>query len=102
MLQTIGSTTIDVNEEGYLTDPSQWSPELAHDLATEAGIALTEKHFEVLYYLRDRHAEGTPLTIRRLGKSGLVTIKEFYGLFPGGPLKVSSKCAGIPKPASCV
>ncbi len=102
MQQTIGTATVDLNEEGYLTDPAQWTPDLAHDLARNQGIALTDKHFEVLRYLRDRYAEGTPLTIRRLGKSGLVSIKEFYDLFPGGPLKVSSKIAGIPKPASCV
>jgi tRNA 2-thiouridine synthesizing protein E len=102
MQQTIGTTTVDVNEEGYLTDPSDWTPELAHEIARVHDITLTDKHFDVLHYLRDRYAEGTPLTIRRIGKSGVVTIKEFYDLFPGGPLKVSSKIAGIPKPASCV
>ena len=102
MQQTIGTATVDVNEEGYLTDPTQWTPELAHDLAREAGITLTDKHFEVLDYLRERYFAEAPLTIRRIGKSGLVSIKEFYDLFPGGPLKVSSKIAGIPKPASCV
>ena len=96
------SPTIDVNDEGYLTDAGQWTPELAYQIARTQGVELTDKHFEVLRYLRDRYAEGTPLTIRRIGKSGLVTIKEFYDLFPGGPLKVSSKIAGIPKPASCV
>ena len=102
MQQTIGTATVEVNEEGYLTDATQWTPDLARDIAHEQGITLTDTHFEVIQYLRDRFAEGTPLTIRRLGKSGLVTIKEFYELFPGGPLKVSSKIAGIPKPASCV
>jgi tRNA 2-thiouridine synthesizing protein E len=102
MQQTIGTATVDVNEEGYLTDPSDWTPELAHEIARAHDIELTDKHFEVLHYLRERHAEGAPLTIRRIGKSGIVTIKEFYDLFSGGPLKVSSKIAGIPKPASCV
>ncbi len=102
MQQTIGTTTVDVNEQGYLTDSQQWTPELARDIAEDQGITLTDKHFEILHYLRARYAEGTPLTIRRIGKSGLVTIKEFYDLFPGGPLKVASKIAGIPKPASCV
>lgn len=102
MLQTIGTIPVDVNDDGYFLHPEQWTLDLGHQLATDAGIELTDKHIEVLQYLRDRFFEGTPLTIRRLGKSGLVTIKEFYGLFPGGPLKVSSKIAGIPKPASCV
>ncbi len=90
------------NEEGYLTDPNAWTPELAHALAAESGITLTDEHFAVLNYLRTSHFDGTPLTIRRIGKSGIVDIKGFYALFPGGPLKVSSKIAGIPKPTSCV
>ncbi len=102
MQQTLGTTTVDVNDEGFLTNPDQWTPDIARDIARAHGITLTDQHFEVLQYLRDRYAEGTPLTIRRLGKSGLVTIKEFYDLFPGGPLKMSSKIAGIPKPTSCV
>ncbi|MBG7611695.1 TusE/DsrC/DsvC family sulfur relay protein, partial [Polaribacter sp. BAL334] len=34
--------------------------------------------------------------------SGVIDIKEFYELFPGGPLKVSTKIAGVPKPKSCI
>ena len=88
--------------QGYLAHAEDWTPELARTLASEHGITLTDAHFAVLDYLRERHAEGTPLTIRRIGRSGLVDIKGFYALFPGGPLKVSSRIAGIPKPASCV
>lgn len=102
MQQTISTATVDVNDEGYLTDPNQWTPELAYEIARDAGITLTDKHFEVLNVLRERFFADAPLTIRRIGKSGVVSIKEFYDLFPGGPLKVSSKIAGIPKPASCV
>ena len=98
----LSGRAVEVNEDGYLTEPAQWTETIASELAQEAGIALTPKHLEVIHFLRDRHASGKPLTIRRVGKSGIVTIKEFYGLFPGGPLKVSSKIAGIPKPASCV
>lgn len=93
---------VPVNEEGYFTDPAYWTQDMALELAQEADINLTDKHFAVINYLRDRHAAGDRLSIRRIGKSGLVSIKEFYGLFPGGPLKTASKIAGIPKPASCV
>ncbi len=102
MTQTFTAATVDVNEEGYLLDASQWSPDLAREMAAAMGLELTDRHLEVLQYLREKHAEGTPLTIRRIGKSGVVDIKSFYALFPGGPLKVSSKLAGIPKPTSCV
>jgi dissimilatory sulfite reductase related protein len=100
--KTIAGSTINVNDEGYLEDPSQWNREIAEELAGETGIALTDKHFEVLEFLREQHAAGVPLTIRKVGKSGIVDIKGLYALFPGGPLKYSSKIAGIPKPVSCV
>lgn len=93
---------IHVTEEGYFTDPSQWTKEIAAEIAKEEGIALTDKHYEVLNFLRERHLKGEGLTIRSVGKSGIVDIKGFYDLFPGAPLKKSSKIAGIPKPVSCV
>jgi TusE/DsrC/DsvC family sulfur relay protein len=99
---THNGTQIEVNAEGYLKDMNQWTPELAREMATQEGIDLTEKHFDVLNWLRTKQAEGTALSIRKIGNSGLVDIKQFYALFPGGPLKISSKIAGIPKPASCI
>ena len=100
--KTIAGQTVDVNEEGYMVDTSQWNREIAIEMAKEDGIELTEKHFEVLAFLRDANAKGETLTIRRVGKSGITDIKGLYELFPKGPLKLSSKFAGIPKPASCV
>jgi dissimilatory sulfite reductase related protein len=98
----VAGVTIQVNDEGYMTDSKQWTKEIAAELAKEAGIALTDKHFAVLEFLRQKTYAGENLTIRRIGTSGIVDIKEFYQLFPGGPLKVSSKLAGILKPMSCV
>ncbi|PQJ33275.1 sulfur relay protein DsrC [Salinibacter sp. 10B] len=99
----IAGETIDVNEEGYLTNSEEWTPDVAREIAKVEGIELTDKHWDVLEYLREQHAEGAKLTIRRVGKSDVVdSVKEFYDLFPDGPLKKASKIAGIPKPASCV
>lgn len=98
----IAGSTVNMNEDGYLTDPSQWSEDIAKVIAEEEGIPLTNKHFEVLKYLREKYAAGEQLTIRKVGNSGIVDIKGLYQLFPGGPLKKSSRIAGIPKPASCV
>lgn len=100
--KTIAGVALSVNEEGYLEDSSQWNKEIAEEIAKELNIDLTEKHYEVINFLRDQYQAGVPLTIRKVGKSGIVDIKGFYQLFPGGPLKFSSKIAGIPKPASCV
>lgn len=98
----LNNNSIDVNDEGYFLNPEQWNEDLAHEMAKCEGITLTDKHFEVIQFLRDKQSEGVALTIRKVGKSGICSIKEFYTLFPGGPLKISSKISGIPKPVSCV
>jgi tRNA 2-thiouridine synthesizing protein E len=100
--KTYAGQTVEVNDEGYMVDPAQWNKEIAAEMAKEDGIELTDKHYEVLEFLRNANEKGETLTIRRVGKSGIVDIKGLYQLFPGGPLKLSSKFAGIPKPASCV
>lgn len=100
--KTLVGKTVEVTEEGYLVNREDWTKEMAVEIAKEQGIELTDKHYEVLDYLRKESAAGTSLSIRKVGKSGIVDIKGLYQLFPGGPLKYSSKFAGIPKPASCV
>ncbi len=100
--KTIAGKTVQVNEEGYLLNMDDWTKEIATEIAKEEGIELTDKHFEVIEFLRKTQAAGEGLTIRKVGKSGITDIKGLYQLFPGGPLKLSSKCAGIPKPSSCV
>ena len=94
--------TVDVNEEGYFTDPSQWTKEIAAEIAKEEGVTLTEKHFAIIEFLRNRFNSGEALSIRSINKSGVVDVKSFYEMFPGAPLKKSTKIAGIPKPASCI
>ena len=100
--KTIAGLNIDVNEEGYLTDASQWTKEVAAEIAKEEGIEITDKHYEVIEYIRNKIAGGEGLTIRGIGKSGVVDVKTFYQLFPGAPLKKATKIAGVPKPVSCI
>lgn len=102
MDRTIAGATIQVNEEGYLTSFPQWNKEIGTELALEANINMSPRHWEVIDYLQTEFKNEVPLSIRRIGKSGVVDIKEFYQLFPMAPLKTASKIAGIPKPASCI
>lgn len=94
--------TIQVNEEGYLKNFSEWTPEVGEEIAKENNITLGERHWDVLKYLQGEFKAELPISIRKIGKSNVVDIKEFYALFPQGPLKTASKIAGIPKPASCL
>ena len=102
MEKVIAGKNIAVNAEGYLTDFSQWDKDVALEIAKESNVEMTDRHWEVIKYLQDEHKNQVPLSIRKIGKSNVVDIKEFYALFPQGPLKTSTKIAGIPKPDSCL
>lgn len=102
MKKLIAQREIDVNEEGYLLDFSQWDKEIGKSLADEQSISLTDRHWEVIDYLHDKHRKEEALSIRGIKKSGVIDVKEFYSLFPGGPLKKATLIAGIPKPKSCI
>ena len=101
---TYADRQVDVDAEGFMTDPGQWNEEVAAAIATEAGIPqLTDRHWQVVRFMRDRYLEsGSAPSIRTLGKASGVPIKELYELFPKGPAKLAAKVAGIPKPRGCI
>ena len=99
---TIAGQEVSVNAEGYLTDLNQWTKENSLEIAQQEEVTMTEKGWEVVAWIQEQYRNEIPLTIRKVGKSGVTDIKEFYALFPNGPLKKASKIAGIPKPVSCI
>ena len=100
--RTYAGATVNVTDEGYMTNMDQWTPDIAKAIAKDEGIDLTDSHMKVLEFLRDRQKKGEALSIRSIQKSGIIDVKVFYQLFPGAPLKKATKIAGIPKPTSCV
>ncbi len=101
--KVINGATLDVNDEGYLTNHGQWTREIAHALAQELGITLTDAHWKVLEFIdRDFKEKGVVPGMRRMNKVGNIPTKELYALFPDGPIKKAARIAGYPKPASCV
>ena len=98
----IAGIRLDVTEDGYLTDLSQWNKEIAVEIAKENNIELTDKHWQVISWIQEQVKNDVALSVRGIKKSGVIDIKEFYELFPGGPLKISTKIAGVPKPKSCI
>jgi tRNA 2-thiouridine synthesizing protein E len=103
-LTPTGRPAVEVDAEGFLQDPGQWTEELAETIATENGIAqLSDRHWQVVRFMRSTYLEtGTAPTIRTLGKASGVPIKELYTLFPKGPAKLAAKIGGIPKPRGCI
>jgi tRNA 2-thiouridine synthesizing protein E len=102
--KTYAGHDVAVNDEGFFEDPDQWTKDMALEIAAEEGLdALGDRHWVVIDFMRKEYAEkGTGPTVRILGKTSGVPVKELYQLFPGGPAKQAAKVAGIPKPRGCI
>jgi dissimilatory sulfite reductase related protein len=100
----IADAPVEVDAEGFLTNPDQWNEQIAVGIAVANGIPeLTERHWLVVRFMRERYLEtGTAPSIRSLGKESGVPVKELYQLFPKGPAKLAAKIGGIPKPKGCI
>ena len=99
----IAGVAVELNEDGFLTDPGQWTPDIAAALAQQEGIALEDGHWKVIEFVRkDAQEHGEPPSIRRITKRGGIATKDLYALFPGGPANKAAKIAGYPKPQSCI
>ncbi|MFZ7233215.1 TusE/DsrC/DsvC family sulfur relay protein [Avibacterium avium] len=106
----INDTIIETDNEGYLLDLTQWTPEVALAIAEKEGLSLTEAHWEVIHFVRDFYQEyNTSPAIRMLVKAMAQKLGEDKGnsrylqrLFPEGTAKQATKLAGLPKPAKCL
>ena len=103
-VKEIANVQVDVDDEGFMTNPDQWTKEVAAELAKEEGVSdLTDGHWKVVEFMRkDFQDKGAPPTLRRINKVGGVPTKEIYTLFPNGPAKKAAKIAGLGKPKGCV
>ena len=110
MAYELNGESFDTDEEGYITDISLWSEDLADLIAQDESIAMTDEHWEVVNFLREYYEEYQVAPAVRVltkaikkklgadkGNSGYL-----YELFPYGPAKQACKIAGLPKPTGCV
>lgn len=92
-----------LNEEGFMLNPDEWTEELAKTLAEKEGITLTDAHWTVINFCREKAAEsGAAPTLRQITKGSTVSTKELFQLFPKGPAKKVAKISGLGKPEGCV
>lgn len=102
--QMIAGRTVDVNEEGYLTNPNEWTKEIAVELAKEEGIPeLTEAQWKIIDFCRQSAVTtGKAPTLRTITTGSGISTKELFALFPKGPAKKVAKISGLGKPEGCV
>jgi tRNA 2-thiouridine synthesizing protein E len=91
---------VSLDAEGFMTDPKQWTPEIAATIAAEEGIpTLTNRHWVVINFARDSYfTNGESPSLRAITKQSGVETKELYDLFPKGPAKKVSRIAGVSSP----
>ena len=110
MSYEVDGKTIETDEEGYITNLSDWTPELADVIAKAEGIEMDDERWAVVNFLRDYYEEyqiapAVRVLIKAIKKSMGPEVgnnKYMYELFPYGPAKQACKIAGLPKPTGCV
>jgi len=95
---------VSLNEEGFMTNPDEWTEEIATVIAKNEGIEeLTEAHWKIINHCRaTRSANGSSPTLREITTGVGITTKELFKLFPKGPAKKVAKISGLGKPEGCV
>ena len=94
---------VEFDAEGYMVDPNAWTPEIAQALAEQEGIELTEAHWKIINWCREKAAEsGKAPTLRQITTGTGISTKELFSLFPKGPAKKVAKIAGLGKPEGCI
>jgi len=95
---------IEVDEDGFMTNPGEWNDDVAMVLASTEDLAeLTEDHWKIMKFIRQYYQEfGVAPMVRKLCKETGFKLKEMYALFPSGPAKGACKVAGLEKPTGCV
>ena len=97
-------TAIVFNEEGFMTDPNQWTKEIAEVIAKQEGIeSLNGDHWKIIDFCRETgKASGKSPTLRQITTGTGISTKELFALFPKGPAKKVAKISGLGKPEGCV
>ena len=103
--RTIAGKTVQVNDEGFMTNPAEWNKEIAIAISGEEGITeLTAAHWKVIDYCRESavNLSGKSPTLRQITTGTGVSTKDLFALFPKGPAKKVAHIAGLGKPEGCV
>ncbi len=103
---TVDGREIETTASGFLTNLEDWSLELAAMIALEEKLELSERHWDVINYLRDEYVNNganqpnTRTLVKAMSQAWddkSVKAKTLYDLFPGDPSKQGGRIAGLPE-----
>ena len=103
----LGTDVLELDEAGYLIDPTKWTPAFAQFVANGEKITMTGLHWDVIEFMRaysDEH--GVSADVRhvldylksRLGVDKRDAKATLYVLFPAGHVQQTCKMAGMRQP----
>jgi tRNA 2-thiouridine synthesizing protein E len=95
---------------GFLKDWTSWTNDVAHELATNEGVTLTDAHWVIINLARQFYQEFDHAPSQRplaryikihLGaeKAGSIYLMQLFGQ---SPAKMIALLSGLPKPKNCL
>ncbi len=106
MAINIDGKEIETTDSGFLADIGDWSEAVAEAIAQQESLELTERHWDVINYLRDEfinnsgNLPNTRNMVKTMAKKWgdkKVNAKTLYDLFPGNPSKQAGRIGGLPE-----
>lgn len=105
MALDVNGKSIETDKNGYLVNIEEWNEDVAKAIAAAEGLTLTDKHWDLINYLRDEYINnaGNQPNTRNILKAmsdkwgkNLIQ-KDIYDLFPRDPSKQGGRIAGLPE-----
>ncbi len=101
----VNGQSVETNDTGFLLNTDDWNEAVATVLAQQDGLTLTQKHWDVINYLRGEffdnreHQPNNREVVKGLGEiwNEKIDTKTLFDLFPGGPSKQAGRIAGLPE-----
>jgi len=101
----VNGQTIATDANGYLSNLEDWNEDVAKAMAEHEGVSLTERHWDLINYLRDEYINngGNQPNTRNILKAmsakwdAKLAQKDIYDLFPKDPSKQGGRIAGLPE-----
>ena len=106
MAMNVNGKEIETTDSGFLVNLEDWNKEVAEEIAKDEGVELTDKHWDVINYLRDEFVNNngnlpnTRNMVKAMAKAWgekKIDAKVLYDLFPGNPSKQAGRIAGLPE-----
>jgi len=106
MTLEVDGKIIETTEKGFLVNVQDWNERIAEEIAVEEELELTQRHWDVVNYLRDEYINnaGNQPNTRNMVKAMAkkwndrkINAKTLYDLFPGDPSKQAGRIGGLPE-----